>query len=424
MAMDAALVGEIKMVQYAWNLVDVRALETAETRVVDRTYRAIAKTQRSSEADELTVLCIIDRRKIWRELGHATIIEYIDDVYGYGPKVAYDRLRVARALDALPELRESLANGEASYSALREITRVVTAETQRQWLDSVRGRSSREIEELVQTHRKGELPTDPPTPNLAPVKFQIEVSRATHAMLRHARNVLAKERGHSIDDDELYAAMATAVIAGSTVYRADKPEVPDERPPVIVGTAKFQIRTTVCERCEQTFFEGAGRKIAVTASDAARAQCDAQRIGPDLRATQDVSPTVRREVAHRDGGNCTVPGCRSARNLEIHHVVPREKGGKHDASNLTSLCDGHHKAHHDGKLVITGVAPKLTFELAHRIANGYEIAVMKAEATQTLSQLGFKGAARDYVAAALQIDPNPPSVEALIRTALKCSRRV
>jgi hypothetical protein len=42
-------------------------------------------------------------------------------------------------------------------------------------------------------------------------------------------------------------------------------------------------------------------------------------------------------------------------------VVPREAGGDHTPENLTLLCDGHHRAHHEGKLAITGRAPKLTF---------------------------------------------------------------
>jgi 5-methylcytosine-specific restriction endonuclease McrA len=115
-----------------------------------------------------------------------------------------------------------------------------------------------------------------------------------------------------------------------------------------------------CESCSQTYFEGGGRKIAVNDADAARAECDAQRIGPDQRATQDIAPKTRRDVLHRDGGKCTVPRCRSARFIEVHHIVPRSEGGSHDASNLTSLCDGHHVALHEHKLVISGSAPNIS----------------------------------------------------------------
>src|SRR6185503_19872568 len=48
---------------------------------------------------------------------------------------------------------------------------------------------------------------------------------------------------------------------------------------------------------------------------------------------------------------------RSSRGLEIHHVVHRSDGGSHDPSNLTLRCSACHRAHHEGKLTISGVAP-------------------------------------------------------------------
>jgi hypothetical protein len=64
-----------------------------------------------------------------------------------------------------------------------------------------------------------------------------------------------------------------------------------------------------------------------------------------------------RFVHRRDHNRCTVPGCRSACFLEIHHIVPRDAGGDHEPENLTLLCDGHDRLHHEGKLAITGKAP-------------------------------------------------------------------
>ena len=103
-------------------------------------------------------------------------------------------------------------------------------------------------------------------------------------------------------------------------------------------------------------------RCALDPADLARAECDAQRIGSDAepgRAVQDVPPRIQRFVRRRDGGRCCVPGCRASRHLELHHVVPREAGGGHGPENLTLLCDGHHRALHEGKLTITGKAPAL-----------------------------------------------------------------
>ncbi|MEO8845990.1 MAG: HNH endonuclease, partial [Kofleriaceae bacterium] len=282
----------------------------------------------------------------------ATMLEYLELIFGYGPKVGHERVRVALAIETLPELREALAKGDVSYSALRELTRVVTPNTQQAWLDAVRGKSVRQIEDLVRTHRKGDLPTDPGDPDLKPRRLMFEVSTATDALLREARRALADERGRCIEDDEFLAAMAAAVLEGGTR---------DSNP----SRAKHQVRVTTCDLCLQTYFEGGGRKIAVDDADTARAECDAQRIGADQHATQDIAPKTRRDVLHRDGGKCTVPRCRSARFIEIHHIVPRSEGGSHDATNLTPLCDGHHKHLHDGKLVLSGTAPSIAVRFVH-----------------------------------------------------------
>src|SRR5450432_1147190 len=321
---------------------------------IDRNLRTIAKRQRALDAEEATLLCIASRVRIWEELGKASLLEYLEDIFGYAPKVAYERVRVAIALDEMPDLLEALERGEVSYSALREVTRVATEETQREWLDAIRGKNLRQIEELARSRKKGAKPTDPADPNLKPRTRHFEVTPATDALLRQARQTLAGERGHFIDDDEFVAAMATAILEGGAGSSAQT-------------GAKFQIRVTVCPNCKQAFQEGAGRKIAISAADAARAECDAQRIGNDQRAKQDIAPATRRLVWHRDGGKCAVPSCRSSRFIEVHHIVARADGGNHEAGNLTLLCDGHHRALHNDKLVITGVAPDLTCRFVHDV---------------------------------------------------------
>ena len=65
----------------------------------------------------------------------------------------------------------------------------------------------------------------------------------------------------------------------------------------------------------------------------------------------------RKARVHETGSSPQTPGCRSARNLEIHHIVRRADGGTHDPSNLSIRCGSCHAAHHRGALTISGVAP-------------------------------------------------------------------
>jgi len=349
-------------VQAAWV---TEEMDWQDWRVIDRELRKVAGQRGQLDANEAFLLCCASRQEIWRKVGRASFLEYLEDVLGYTPKCARERLRVACALDAVPEIAEALATGEQSYSAVRELTRVATPETQAAWREAARGKNVRQIEELVSVHAPGDQPSDPPRPDLKPHRLSFEVSPATFARLRQTQQVLAKEHGAQLDDDALVETLCAAVLDGGS-GEADQ------------GRARHQVMTTICDACLQGWQQGGGRQIAVTATDVEMVECDAQWIGSDrepARAKQDITPKVRRHVWHRDHGNCTVDGCRSSRNIDVHHIVPRYLGGGHEAENLTLLCSGHHRSLHNGALQITGRAPdlamrwKLVSHVGHQIAS-------------------------------------------------------
>ena len=318
---------------------------------VDRALRTIARRRAALDADEARWLREAEALQIWRPLGMVSALDYMERVLGYGPRSAQERLRVARALGALPHLTTALALGGLPFSAVRELTRVATPATEAAWCEAATGKNLRQIEELVADHRPGDRPDDPGDPEARTHVVRFELSAETFALLRQARAVLDDEHGSHLPDDQFVAALCGAVLDGAS---AAEP----------TGRAKFQIAVTVCERCRQGWQDGAGAKIAIDATAVERATCDAQHIGsidgaaPE-RAHQDIPPSVARLVWRRDGGRCRVPGCRSARGLEIHHLVHRIDGGSHDASNLVLACSSCHQAHHAGALTITGTADQL-----------------------------------------------------------------
>jgi len=124
-----------------------------------------------------------------------------------------------------------------------------------------------------------------------------------------------------------------------------------------------------------------------------RAICDAQWIG-DVdsnvveRARQEIPPATRRKVEHRDQGRCQVPGCQSHANLDIHHIKHREHGGTHELSNLTTLCEAHHLAHHEGRLGIARLADgTLAFTFIGR--NNFTRATRELATKTMLRERGF-----------------------------------
>ena len=405
---------------------------------IDRALREVARRRGALDAEEAQLLCRAVREEIWRAVGTASLLEYVEEVLGHGPRAARERVRVALALDELPELADALATGELAFSAVRELSRVATPMTQAAWCARARGQNLRQIEELVSGRTRGDLPDDPPDPDLVPKVLRYEVRPATYALVRQAQQALADELGQFVDDDALIAAMCHAVLE----RRGERDAGRDD-----TGRARYQIMTVVCEACGQGWHEGGGVRCALDPADLARAECDAQRVGSDAepgRAVQDVPPRIQRFVRRRDGGRCCVPGCRASRHLELHHVVPREAGGGHGPENLTLLCDGHHRALHEGKVTITGKAPALEVRWRHHPApptpmpsrtdtgprdpeiSRYALVALKTQAKQALVTLRFsKPEAATAVEAAATHVGREPTLERLIFEALRrCPRPI
>ena len=413
---------------------------------IDRELRRIAKTERRLEHDKAHLLTQAVRLRIWSHFGRGSLSEYLEEVFGYTPKVAREYVRVAFAIEELPVLGEMLETGEQSYTALRELSRVTIAATVDEWRAAARGMNVRQVEELVAGHVKGDRPSDPKDPELAIKKITLELRPGAIAQLRQARQAMAAELGGFVDDSDLIEALCGAYLAGGA---ADQ------------GRARHQIMTTICQRCSQGWQDAAGRVMAVDAVDVDRAECDAQRIGSDRepeRAKQDIAPMVRRFVWRRDHGKCCVPGCRASRNIDIHHVVHREHGGTHGADNVVLTCGAHHRALHEGKLHITGSVPNLTFNYVNRPPpspppafspaipaseelraarlhskvplptphvgrSKFSTVVAVTRAKQALTKLGFgKAESARFVQEALT-KVATPELEALIRAALACARR-
>src|SRR5688500_411120 len=81
--------------------------------------------------------------------GDASFGEYVERLFGLSRRTTEEKLRVAGALEVLPELAEALRSGKLNWSAVRELTRVALPETEREWILSVCRKTAREVERMV-----------------------------------------------------------------------------------------------------------------------------------------------------------------------------------------------------------------------------------------------------------------------------------
>jgi hypothetical protein len=318
-----------------------------ETTAVNRRLRAYAAQRAKLDAAEAFDLVRARELKIHALHGYATFFEYLERALGYAPHTARERYRVAKALLALPLTMSSLSKGVLAYSHVRELTRVVTPETEAAWLEATVDRNTTQVQELVATHEYGDLPDDPAIPDLRPRKMSLELLPEVVALWREASVALQEERGiGEVSDGDLMETLCRRFL---------NPGTGEAGPAQSIGYEQ-------CPDCKRTRVSGAGRMLDVRREVAERLLCDARILG-DLtaphpeRITQSVTPRMREQVFARDKCRCQVPGCRATRFLEVHHIIPQAQGGPHVLWNLILLCDGHHRALHDGLLFMSGRAP-------------------------------------------------------------------
>jgi hypothetical protein len=392
----------------------------AAWRDLDGRFRSLHKRRGSIDHEELGLIREAIAVQLWRELGMVSIREYLERRMGYTPGVASERVRVAEALDAMPELDTALAAGELSFSAVREITRIATRRTERAWLAACRGKSCKEIGELLAEREPGDRPESPRKPDLRMKDKTMKLPPQVEAILRQCRAKLERDMGERVAEHEVIEAMGLAFLRGDSG-----------------ASAPAQIAISVCPSCKVARQNGAGVEFAISSAAFERAACDATWLGnvdgEHGRASQTVPPAKRKEVLARDKHRCRVPGCRSAQNLEVHHIEHRKHGGSSHKSNLVTLCGGHHGLHHDGTLFIRGTADALevswlhdepveTFHVENLHENISKVATFQTDATLALKGLGFtKDIAARAVREAVEHDA-PTNLESLIKAALRrCS---
>jgi hypothetical protein len=199
------------------NVVRASAMK-ADAKEIDRALRRIAVAQAALDADEAHWLRLADEQNVWPALGYVHALEYLEEVFGYAPKTAQERVRVARELGALPQLEDALRCGELSHSVVRELTRVATPETLERWMVEARGRRLRDVEQMVSGRKKGDNPDAPADPARVKHKVVLDLDGESIAIWRQIQQVVELELDHKLDDRGLVLALGERVLRAWTTF--------------------------------------------------------------------------------------------------------------------------------------------------------------------------------------------------------------
>ncbi len=364
------------------------ALEALETQITELWGNINAAT-----AHFLALLAEFDRREGWAQHGVANCTHWLSWQCGIGAVAAREKVRTARALESLPKIQAAFGEGRLSYSKVRALTRVATAETEDTLLNIALNGTAAHVERTVRGFRRVVRYIERDEASAiqerryldcrreadGSVKLDARLSPEVGEMLLKALEAADAEleaRGRVTEKAEK-ADPAGAVDADSTNVSAETPtrSVSQRRADalehilgrflagkcsgssagaheVVVHIAHDALRDVPESSCAE--FDN-GHSVAV--ETARRLGCDGALVGVVEgakgeplavgRRTRAVPPAIRRALRVRDGG-CRFPGCDRSRFTHAHHIKYWADGGKTSLDNLVTLCSQHHRQVHEG----------------------------------------------------------------------------
>jgi hypothetical protein len=321
--------------------------------------RVVARVRSS----QMELIREADRAQVPLADGCRSLQEWVAGRVDVSTETANRLVATARTLEALPHLALALAEGEVTADRAEAVARLATADDE---LDALLACEALDIAGI--RHRAA---------------LRRRVSRAEERRALHDRYLALQpnldESRWRIHGD--VAGFAGRVIDQALIQKGDEfPDLPDR--PLTRG----QRNADALWAMAQDALDGSGRvngdgggsggpmvTVFVDAAEAAPTRGEAgvviesgPRVGPDTlemilctgaveitavasdrtplgigTTSRAIPPRLRRFVLGRDGG-CVADGCTSRYRLQAHHRTPHAQCGKHDPTNLVTLCWYHH----------------------------------------------------------------------------------
>lgn len=265
----------------------------------------IAKSYLRAESELIEVLQIIDQCRGYREAGYKSLFEYTTQALKLSESVAYNLITVARKSREIPVLQEKIKSCEISLSNARAIAPVLTRANQGKWLSAASTLSKRELEkEIVREHPELRLKDREKYIAEERLELRIGVSEKLHQKLKRAQDLASSKNKKAASLEETLEALVEAYLEKEDPLRK-------------------------AERVWKSK-EASPNKVP--------------------KSSRYIPAPLKHEIYLRDQAQCTHEQngkrCSERRWLDIHHILPRSRGGSDTPENLTTLCKGHHQVLH------------------------------------------------------------------------------
>lgn len=319
----------------------------------------------------------IYQRELFKDLGYSSITLYAKLELGFSAARTCDFVRICRRLKKLPRIEEEVRKGKLGYTKARELVKVADSKNQDAWLEVARKNTRDDLAEEVKRARRktigdvsGQttlLPEKPLPKASPPAQVRLEFSPTQLARYEALWEKIRKMGGVPADKTEALLHVFECYLAGEfpggnapTNKPTEKETVsPQAHPSPRIYQANqpsTQIHIHQCPDCHVAKVSTARGELSLSPAELSQAKCDAQISRPGLRNKSTIPPKIRRAVFARDRHRCQRPGCTRTRFLEVHHIIPRSRGGANVIENLITLCGACHRLVHEKKMKLS-VAP-------------------------------------------------------------------
>ncbi len=312
-----------------------------------------------AEHQFLTLLREFDRRQGWRPDGCADCGDWLNWKCGLSRNAAVEKLRVARALDELPQIDEAFRRGDLSYSKVRALTRVATGVSETDLLDVALQASAAQLESYCRRLRNG----DPRAAAEDALRQHYERSLVRHfrddgsatiavQLPRDEVELIMQALEHVADQLPEDPSRTLFAKAAEALVELARDRLSGGAPGTPAGN-EYQVMIHV----EANALSGRGGQSDVPLPVVRRLTCDGALVpvvvdegGQPLnvgRRQRSIPLAIKRALLSRDGACCGWPGCRHRHRLQAHHLEHWAEGGETSLSNLVLLCSLHHKLVHE-----------------------------------------------------------------------------
>jgi hypothetical protein len=308
-------------------------------------------------ADSLLALADFDRRRLWAELGHASVFSFLHRELGLSKGAAYYRKIAAELVQRFPEIVEPLRDGRLCFTSVVELSKVLTPENREEVLPRFFHRSKREAAAVAAEIRPAEAV--PHRTVVTAVRAEVPLSRVdapAAPMARDLRQVLVH-----LDEPRPAATQVPAPAPASA--RADTSSRRSVVEPLTADLSRLHVTVSrgLLEKLaaakdalshshpgasDEQILE-AGLDLVLAAHAKRKALVDKPRKARPPADPGTVSAEVKREAWLRAEGRCewrldSGEVCGSTTRLEFdHHPIPRAHGGPATIDNTRLHCRSH-----------------------------------------------------------------------------------